>query len=228
MRRHHNASHAQKESLAAQDLREGAFSSQAPEEERAGYYLQAAATAAPQLGVGTGTASPAREIYDAASAELTAVLKRSADQHARLWNHPVTTVTSGGATYRLRFQPGRKDETWAPDFFASFEPASEVSEKIITRPDHRDGVGGALVGVRKKDPRENFAPFVGITAPVTATLDFQGHDATLALRDPRKQTAARVAGAERPLAADFSAPLAYYPAPNETIAGLMGALRVSD
>ena len=56
-----------------------------------------------------------------------------------------------------------------------------------------------------------------MTAPVTATVDFKGTDATLALRDPCERPEARVGGATRPLAADFSAPLAYYPSPNETI-----------
>ena len=143
-----------------------------------------------------------------------------------MWNRPLV-LTAGDTTYRLHFQRERKDITWGPDYFSSFKPSYTFSEKIIKHPYHVDGVGGALVGVRKKDPRENFAPWVGVTAPVTATLDFRGHDVTLALRDPRKQPRARVAGADRPLAADFSAPLAYYPAPNETIMGLMGAISVS-
>jgi pimeloyl-ACP methyl ester carboxylesterase len=213
---------SEKESVAARDLRM-ARSKRAPEEERAGFYVQAAALTAPQLGAGT-TTTAAREIYNWATAELTALLRT--EDNGRLWNHPLT-VTAGGSSYRLGFQPGRKGEYWSPDFFTALKPASQVSEKIISHPHHANGVGGALVGVRKKDPREEFAPFVGVTAPVTATLDFQGHNATLALRDPRAQAKARVEGVERPLAADFSAPLAYYPAPNEMIMGLMGAINVT-
>ena len=195
----------------------------ASEETRAALYLQAAAEAAPRVGPGSQSTA-ARETYNAAAAEL-AVLLRTGD-NGRLWNHPLT-LTSGGGTYRLHFQPGSRQGVWAPGFFTSLVLARDVSEKIIKHPDRQDGIGGALVGVRKMTPREPFAPLVGTTSTVTATLDFHGHDATLALRDPSRQPKARVAGAERPLAADFSAPLAYYPSPNETIEGLMGALRVS-
>jgi hypothetical protein len=82
--------------------------------------------------------------------------------------------------------------------------------------------------VRKTDPLEMFSPLVGVAAPVTATLDFKGRDVTLSLVDPTKQAKARVAGKERGLDADFSAPLAYYPHQSELWQGLMGAIRVSE
>jgi len=192
-------------------------------QERAALYLQAAEEAAPQAGTKNGPTA-ARDTYNAAAAELT-VLLRSADQ-GQMWNHPDTLATSG-ASYHLRFQPGGKLGIWAPNFFTSFVPARDVPMKSLKRPDRQEGIGGALVGVRKTTPREPFAPRVGVTAPVTATLDFHGHDATLALRDPSAQPTATVNGAVRPLDADFSAPLAYYPSVNELIAGLMGAINVS-
>lgn len=192
-------------------------------EAQAALYLQAAAEAAPRVGSGNES-TPARETYNTAAAELAVLLRTAKD--GQLWNRPLT-LTAGGSTYRLRFQPGNRLGVWAPDFFTSLVLARDVPEKSIKRRNVQEGIGGALVGVRKKTPREPFAPLVGVTAPVTATLDFQGHDATLALRDPSAHPKARVAGAVRPLAADFSAPLAYYPSVNETIAGLMGALRGS-
>src|SRR6185312_14793658 len=92
----------------------------------------------------------------------------------------------------------------------------------------QQGVGGALVGVRSVTPRENFAPFRGITAPVTATLDFRGNDATLALRRPAKQQTAMVEGKIRPLAADYSAAISYYQPPgNILLLGLMAGFRSS-
>ena len=203
----------------AKNLQEARSKGTAPEA-RAALYLQAAAEAGPRIESATG-ATPAREIYNASAAELTALLRSTGD--GRLWNHPLT-LTSGGATYRLRFQPASKG-VWNPDYFTAFVPARDVPEKSIKRRDVQQGIGGALVGVRKKTPREPFAPLVGVTGPVTATLDFHGHAAVLALRDPSVQPKARVAGALRPLAADFSAPLAYYPSANETLTGLMGALR---
>lgn len=192
-------------------------------EAQAAIYLQAAAAAAPRLGTGN-VATPAREGYNAAAANL-AVLLRSADG-GRLWNRPLT-LSAGESTYRLRFQPGNRQGAWAPDKFTALVLASEVPEGIIKRPNRREGVGGVLVGVRKETPRAPFAPFVGVTAPVTATLDFQGRAATLTLRDPSVQAKARIAGAMRPLAADFSAPLAFYPSPNETITGLVAAMNGS-
>ena len=69
-------------------------------------------------------------------------------------------------------------------------------------------------------------PAKGITAPVTATLDFHATDATLALRRPAKQPMASVEGKTRPLAANFSAPISYYQPPgNLLLVGLMAGLR---
>jgi pimeloyl-ACP methyl ester carboxylesterase len=87
-------------------------------------------------------------------------------------------------------------------------------------------VGGELVGVRSPTPLDPFTPPQGaITAPVTATIDFHGKDATLALRRPATQPKAIVEEKVRLLAANYSAPLLYYkPAGNEMIMGLAGAL----
>jgi pimeloyl-ACP methyl ester carboxylesterase len=205
---------------AASIMRE-ARSSHVSVEKRAADYLQAAAMTAPLLGPGTQETS-AWETYDTAAAELT-VLLRSADG-GRLWNHPLT-VTNGSETYHLRLQPAGPD-TWAADYFTSFELASSIQEKYVKTPIEVAGVGGALVGVHLV-PGQEFAPGRGISAPVTATLDFHGHDATLALRRPAKQPTARVEGAVRPLAANYSAPLLYYKHINETLTGLTGAFAIS-
>ena len=78
------------------------------------------------------------------------------------------------------------------------------------------------------NPPEKFAPAKGLTAPVTATLDFHVTDATLVLRLPAKQPEAMVEGKTRPLAADFSAPISYYEPPaNLFFVGIMGALRAA-
>src|SRR4029077_19097833 len=102
---------------------------------------------------------------------------------------------------------------WAPNYFTTFEGADQVKEKLIRKENIQKGVGGALVGVRILNPPEKFAPQKGISAPVTATLDFHSTDATLALRRPAKQPTATVEGKVRPLAADFSAPISYYQPP---------------
>ena len=82
--------------------------------------------------------------------------------------------------------------------------------------------------MRIVNPPEKFMPAKGITAPVTATLDFHATDATLALRRPAKQPMASVEGKTRPLAANFSAPISYYQPPgNLLLIGLMAGLRSS-
>jgi triacylglycerol esterase/lipase EstA (alpha/beta hydrolase family) len=200
-----------------------ARSANVPVEKRAADYLQAAAMTAPLLGTGIGT--PACETYNAACGELTVLLRSG--EGGRLWNQPMTFAGTN-TTYHLRFESA-SNAVWAPNYFTSFVPSADLEEKLIRRENTHEGVGGALVGVRKLNPPEKFAPPRGITAPVTATLDFQAKDATLALRRPAKQLAATVEGKVRPLAANFSAPLSYYPPPaNLMFAGLLGGFKASN
>jgi triacylglycerol esterase/lipase EstA (alpha/beta hydrolase family) len=200
-----------------------ARSASVPVEKRAADYLQAAAMTAPLLGTGIGT--PACETYNAACGELTVLLRSS--EGGRLWNQPMTFAGTN-TTYHLRFESA-SNAVWAPNYFTSFVPADQIKEKLLRKENTHEGVGGALVGVRKLNPPEKFAPPRGITAPVTATLDFQAKDATLALRRPAKQLAATVEGKVRPLAANFSAPLSYYPPPaNLMFAGLLGGFKASN
>jgi pimeloyl-ACP methyl ester carboxylesterase len=193
-----------------------------PVEKRAADYLQAAAVTAPLLGSGIGT--PACETYNSACGELTVLLRSS--EGGRLWNQPLTLTGTNGM-YRLRLEPA-SNAVWAPDYFTTFEPADQVKEKLIKKENIQQGFGGALVGVRTLNPPEKFAPARGISAPVTATLDFHGNDAALALRRPAKQPTASVEGKVRPLEANFSAPISYYQPPaNPLFIGLMGALRAA-
>jgi pimeloyl-ACP methyl ester carboxylesterase len=193
-----------------------------PVEKRAADYLQAAAATAPLLGSGVG--APACETYNSACGELTVLLRSS--EGGRLWNQPLT-LTGNNKTYHLRLEPAA-NAVWAPDYFTSLELEQQVKEKLIKKENIQQGVGGALVGVRQVNPPEKFAPPRGISAPVTATLDFHGNDATLALRRPAKQPTASVEGKVRPLDANFSAPISYYQPPaNPLFIGLMGALRAA-
>ena len=199
-----------------------ARSASVPVEKRAADYLQAAAVTAPLLRSGIGT--PACETYNAACGELT-VLLHSGDG-GQLWNRPLT-LTGNGKTYHLRLEPASY-AVWAPNYFTTLEGADRIKEKLIRKANIQDGVGGALVGVRSVDPPEKFAPPRGISAPVTATLDFRGADATLALRRPKKQPTVTVEGKTRLLAADFSAPISYYQPPSGLLlVGVMGALRAA-
>ena len=200
-----------------------ARSANVPVEKRAADYLQAAAMTAPLLGTGIGT--PACETYNAACGELTVLLRSS--EGGQLWNQPMTFAANSTA-YHLRFEPAT-NAVWAPNYFTTFVGADQIKEKLIRKENIHEGIGGALVGVRKVNPPEKFAPPRGITAPVTATLDFHAKDATLALRRPAKQPSATVQGKVRPLAANFSAPLSYYPPPgNLMVAGLLGGFKATN
>jgi pimeloyl-ACP methyl ester carboxylesterase len=208
---------------AAKDLRAARSPTLSPEV-RAADYLEAATLTAPELGTGTQP-TPARETYNTASAELTILLRSS--EGGRLWNHPLT-LTANNTTYHLRLQPASY-AVWSPDYFTSFVLSKPIKEKLIRKQNHLSGVGGTLVGVRQTNPRDNFAPKAGISAAVTSTLDFKGHDATLTLRSPAKQPTAMVEGKTRPLAADFSAPISYYQPPaNLMLVGLMAGFRGSN
>jgi pimeloyl-ACP methyl ester carboxylesterase len=192
----------------------------APVEKRAADYLQAAAVTAPLLGNGIGT--PACETYNSACGELTVLLRSG--EGGRLWNQPLT-LAGNNTTYHLRMEDATPT-VWAPNYFTSLIASDQVKGKLIKKENHQDGVGGSLVGVRILDPPENFAPPKGITAVVTATLDFKRNDATLALRRPDEQPTARVEGMVRPLEADFSAAISYYQPPGSLLfVGIMGALR---
>jgi pimeloyl-ACP methyl ester carboxylesterase len=195
-----------------------ARSSQVPVEKRAADYLQAASMTAPLLGTGTQPI-PAVNTYNAACGELAVLLRNT--EGGRLGNGPLT-LAGNNTAYHLRFEPAGSG-TWAPNYFTSLELESQIKEKLIKKENIHQGVGGALVGVRKLDPPEKFAPPRGITAAVTATLDFHGNNATLALRRPAKQPTANVEGKVRPLEANFSAPISYYQPPsNLALVGLVG------
>ncbi|PYI45142.1 MAG: hypothetical protein DMF11_13245, partial [Verrucomicrobia bacterium] len=189
-----------------------ARSSSVPVEQRAADYLQAAAMTAPLLGSGA-QATPACDTYNAACGELTVLLRNS--EGGRLWNHPLTLV-GNNTTYHLRLEAA-SNAVWAPNYFTTFELEQQIKAKLIKKENIQQGVGGALVGVRILNPPEKFAPPKGISASVTAILDFHSTDATLALRRPAKQPTATVEGKIRPLAADFSAPISHYQPPRDLL-----------
>src|SRR5438046_7534170 len=197
-----------------------ARSANVPVEKRAADYLQAAAMTAPLLGTGIGT--PSCETYNAACGELTVLLRSS--EGGQLRNQPLPLAGNNNA-YDLRLEPAGS-AVWAPNYFTTSESPDQSKEKLIRKKNIQNGVGGALVAVRIVDPPEKFMPAKGITAPVTATLDFHATNATLALRRPAKQPTGIVEGKVRPLAANFSAPISYYQPPaNLLLVGVMGALR---
>src|SRR6266508_2099309 len=133
-------------------------------EKRAADYVQAAAMTAALLGTGIGT--PACETYNAACGELTVLLRSS--EGGQLWNQPMT-FAANSTPYHLRFESAT-NAVWAPNYFTTFVPADQIKEKLIRKENIHEGIGGALVGVRKVFFSMMLPPPRGITAPVTATL----------------------------------------------------------
>src|SRR5437773_3859335 len=142
----------------AASIMKEARSSQIPVEQRAADYLQAAAMTAPLLGNGAQE-TPACDSYNAACGELTTLLRSS--EGGRMWNHPLT-LTASNKTYHLRLESAGS-AVWAPDYFTSFEGADQIKEKLISKENIHEGVGGTLVGVRRVNPTEMFEPKRGYT-----------------------------------------------------------------
>ena len=198
-----------------------------------GHYLEAAEMA---LRVASSSSadqrSEAQLIYNSACEEVTVLLRSNVE----LWNK-TQTIPSENGTYRLRFAAGsRKEGTWDPAYFDFFRTPKQVHKKIAHEEARINDWGGVLVGVYKPaDPRKYFLPPVGLAVAVTAALDFTrasssvtgAHEATLALYDPTRRDIVQIEGAKRPLAADFAAPLAYYPEPG-LIRGLMAMIRPAE
>jgi len=186
---------------------------------RAVHYLASAAEAVKFLN-SPADREAARLTYNSAVSGLVTLL----GDEGRLRNLP-QTFSSGGVTYQLSLSRGGSAGIWQPSYFTSFKAAEAVSLKNL-KPNRQEGIGAALVGVRKMNPREPQTTLVGISAPVTALVDFKGTHATLTFINPTEKTHAVVANASRQLSADFTAPLAYYPPTSEMWNGVMGALRV--
>ena len=186
-----------------------------------GFALAAADSAARNLSVGN-----ARLTYNAACVELAARVGKSTGGVSL----PATFSTPLG-TYQLEFNTAHHSGAWDPSLFAKLLPTDEIKNKRLVSPVPLSGFGGALVGVSlPPNPRELLLPRVGVSAPVTAVVNFSrparsgdAIRATLTLYDPVKQNSALVAGTQRSLAADFTAPFGYYPNPGDL--GILGMLR---
>ncbi len=178
-----------------------------------GFALAAADSAARNLSLGD-----ARLTYNAACVELAARVRTSTGGVSL-----PATFSIPSRTYRLEFSADRPSGAWDPSLFAELLPTDEMKNKSLVSPAPLSGYGGALVGVSlPPNPRELLLPRVGVSAPVTAVVNFsrpaRSGDpirAILTLYDPAKQNSALVAGAKRPLAADFTAPFGYYPNPGD-------------
>ena len=187
--------------------------------------ILAAADKASQ-GIAEGNAPEARALYNTACAELAVLLKRSSSVPAL----PVTFATPAGS-YVLKFDNGRVADRWDANYFTNLLTPSELKNKTFVSKEPPEGYGGVLVGVhRPPNPRATLLPWVGVSAPVTAVINFskpaklgQPVQATLTLYDPANLSTVRIAGKARQLAAALRAPFGYYRSP--AFLGILGMLR---
>ena len=184
-----------------------------------GHYLDAADAAVQSMSSPSGNeATDARLTYNRACQEMALLLQ----SNSQLWNR-TETIPSGDHVYHLRFANGsRQTGTWDPNYFDFLRSPQPLRMKIFIDTRRANGWGAVLVGVHKPaDPRKYFLPLAGLAVPVTATVDFtktgssagSDRDATLSLYNPYLREMAPLAGVQRPLAADFAGPIAYYPNP---------------
>lgn len=191
---------------------------------RIGFTLAAADKASQSIA--GGDTADARTIYNTACAELAVLLKKSSSAPTL----PATLSTPAGP-YVLKFDDARNSGRWEPNYFTKLLTPAELKSKSFVSRQPPKGYGGVLVGVyRPPNSRAMLLPWIGVSAPVTAVLNFstpaqsdQPVQATLTLYDSAKQSTARIAGKERPLAADLNAPFGYFRPP--AFLGILGMLR---
>src|SRR5207245_4176546 len=127
-----------------------------------GLALAAADSAARNLSLGD-----ARLTYNAACVELAARVGSTGGVSL-----PNTFSTPSG-TYRLEFNTAHHSGAWDPSLFAKLLPTDEMKNKRLVSKAPLSGYGGALVGVSlPANPRELLLPRVGVSAPVTAVVNF--------------------------------------------------------
>ena len=96
-----------------------------------GHYLDAADAVVRSMGVSSRneTSEKARSIYNAASQEVTVLLRSSAE----LWNR-TETIPSRDGIYRLRFAAGsHKEGTWDPGYFDFFRTPGKYMKRSRTK-----------------------------------------------------------------------------------------------
>jgi pimeloyl-ACP methyl ester carboxylesterase len=133
-------------------------------------------------------------------------------------------VSFGRETVLLRVDPGdeARGEIWEPEYFDRLQVAGTLGIRGVERRFVQPGVGAAMVGFRENRhglPIERYYPPEGIVRPVTAVLHFETpkgpatpaagapRHARLVLYNPLELDTIPWDGRERPLAADFTAPL---------------------
>jgi pimeloyl-ACP methyl ester carboxylesterase len=167
-------------------------------------------------------------LYNRAAADLAADVPELIGQKK---NSGVLELRDAGTgeTVQLVIESGKPGE-YQPATFREIVKAATVDKKGLDENVTRPGVGGTVVGIQQSSvPTPRLEPLKGYRDPVTAVVDFPGTNRSvsgrLRLLDPNKVTDVDLEGSRRPLAADFSAPLASYGRVNEMWIGFMNMIR---
>jgi pimeloyl-ACP methyl ester carboxylesterase len=159
--------------------------------------------------------------YNAAVSELVLLLRHAPNDRA--WNRPLH-IQSPNRSYHLTFASASESGIWDSGRFTRLIPAANIRPR---NPDARHvhhGIGAAMVGIDHRHPQPRFYKAHGLSAPVTAVVEFHKSEARLALLDPvriRETDAGRIS-------ADPVAALDWYPYEPAWWNGVMGAIRGSN
>ena len=168
-----------------------------------------------------GKDEKSRQEYNAACVRVASLMDRK--------SLPALLDTPVGK-YRLELDQDRAKGIENPAFYNELVPLDKLANKtLVTRPPS-PGFGGALVAVHQQpDARAVYYPVGGVSNAATAVVTIQPEmeggirKATVTLYDPAVRDSARILGQNRQLAADFTAPIGYYPLLANV--GMLGFLR---
>jgi len=130
--------------------------------------------------------------------------------------------------YELSIARGGKD----PAQFSRILAASSISHKTMRSDIEREGVGAPMVGViNTPDANTANRPAQGFAEPVTAIAKFSpasksgATPVTLSFLDPRTKDEITLDEVKLPVRADFTAPIAFYPAVRGAVFGVAAMIR---
>jgi len=224
---------SQRQAQAAEWLREMASSRPVARSDADDGFLLTATYLALESLRGSGVA-PARWLVDGATRgtveTYNAALSRYLELNAKgLVKGMTEEVPSPMGDVRLRVE-------YPKGFAAGYYNELLLSDQI-TITGFRDrvevaGLGVALVGHREQDPNRAsevaLFPPAGLTNPMNALVRFTKEGAVLELTDSKQRVSARMDGGEVPLAADFTAPLAFsFGGANDLLVGIRNFLNVA-
>lgn len=176
------------------------------------YHLAAAELAFPDAlrSKDDGKENQFRITYNHSSSRVAQILFNKNHQ----WKNSLS-LKGPDKTYHLSCQTSGKGLI-SPGFFDEFVPTDYLKfDNIEMKRNVQAGVGGSMLGHRKgtaerREANPFLPPNAGMSLPVNATLEFakNGSEVTLSFFDLLESDSAKLAGTERQLAADFTAPLA--------------------